>query len=112
MASPTERQLHIEPVVLENVQHNGATLSYVRNLTSSIFGACAGILGLTSLYGFLFYAICTTLVSGLIYITLARGTPARYYKNKMDIFTNDLFGPLPSFILCWTLAYALLSVYD
>ena len=41
-------------------------ISQIRSLTASLFGIAAGILGLESLYGFIFYFLGTVFVSQLI----------------------------------------------
>ncbi|KAL8719167.1 MAG: hypothetical protein Q9225_003788, partial [Loekoesia sp. 1 TL-2023] len=87
-----ERELAIHPIVQESVQHNNQvlppslfqsntnlppffpqTISNIRSLTASLFGVSAGILGLESYSGFIFYLLGTLFVSVLIYAILAEG---------------------------------------
>lgn len=103
-----ERELTINPIVQESVQHNNQTISNIRSLTASLFGVSAGILGLESYYGFLFYFLGTLFVSSLIYAILAEGRQARYFPSPVkDLWAGEVVGGLSSFVLTWTLFYGL-----
>lgn len=84
------------------------TVSNIRSLTASLFGVAAGILGLESIPGFLFYALGSFIVSVLIF-TLRANTNAKgyFYSPVGDLWVGDLFGGLMSFVLTWTLFYGL-----
>ena len=45
------------------VRGNAAVLDYCRTSVSALSGATAGILGLTGLYGFIFYLLASILLS-------------------------------------------------
>ena len=45
------------------VRGNAAVLDYCRTSVSALSGATAGILGLTGLYGFIFYLLASVLLS-------------------------------------------------
>ncbi|KAI9720456.1 MAG: hypothetical protein M1812_002962 [Candelaria pacifica] len=68
-----ERELAINPIVQESVQHNTRILSSLRSVTASLFGIAAGILGLESWPGFLFYFLGTLIISILVWILRAEG---------------------------------------
>ncbi|KKZ66487.1 hypothetical protein EMCG_07767 [[Emmonsia] crescens] len=68
--TPQELSLLINPLVPDSVMHNNRTLSNLHSLTAFLLGICAGILGLQSSYGFLFYLIGTILVSFLFHAVL------------------------------------------
>ncbi|KAA6415450.1 MAG: duf786 family [Lasallia pustulata] len=103
-----ELELAIHPVVQESVQHNARVLSNIRSLTASLFGVAAGILGLESYPGFLFYLCGTFVVSVLVYFTLAEARPTTYFQSQMsDLWGAELLGGLSSFVLTWTLFYGL-----
>ena len=122
-----ERDLVINPIVPESVQHNARVhlpyqvlvfvcilihlsqvISQIRSLTASLFGIAAGILGLESYPGFIFYFIGTLIVSALIWGVLAEGKPTRYFENQFSgLWGKDLVGGLSSFVLTWTLFYGL-----
>lgn len=111
----TERELQISPIVQESVLHNTKTLTTLHNLTASLFGIGAGILGLESYSGFLFYLLFSLLTSLLVYAIRVR--PAlingegmdRYFRGSMELWTGGLVEGLSGFVLTWTLFYGLVS---
>lgn len=83
-------------------------LSQIRSLTASLFGIAAGILGLESARGFLFYLLGTVLVSQLTVGLLAAGKPERYFESVWTgLWAKDVVSGLSSFVLTWTLFYGL-----
>ncbi|EFQ26376.1 hypothetical protein CGRA01v4_05501 [Colletotrichum graminicola] len=114
---PSERDYQISPIVQESVMHNTKVLSNLQSLTASLFGVAAGILGLESYNGFLFYFLFSFLTVALFYIfriapeSTSAGLPfldtSRYFKGPLDVWTSGLFGGLPGFILTWTLFYGI-----
>jgi hypothetical protein len=123
-----ERELTINPVVQESMMHNARvihlapvnilrppqltiylqTVSNIRSLTASLFGVAAGILGLESFPGFLFYALGSLVVSLLIFSLRANAQAKSYFHAPIsDMWVGDLFGGLMSFVLTWTLFYGL-----
>ncbi|KAL7628585.1 hypothetical protein AAE478_000100 [Parahypoxylon ruwenzoriense] len=114
---PTERELQIAPIVPESVIHNTKALSNLQTLTASIFGAAAGILGLESYSGFLFYFVLTILTTVLFYTIRVAPTSlgaghglfdtSRYFRTKYEFWAGGLFTGLAGYILTWTLFYGL-----
>ncbi|OTA97913.1 hypothetical protein M434DRAFT_391523 [Hypoxylon sp. CO27-5] len=114
---PTERDLQISPIVPESVVHNTKALSNLQTLTASIFGAAAGILGLESYNGFLFYFIFTILTTILFYTIRVAPTSlkaghslfdtSRYFRTQYEFWAGGLFSGLAGYILTWTLFYGL-----
>ncbi|KAI1376368.1 Rab5-interacting protein-domain-containing protein [Hypoxylon crocopeplum] len=113
---PTERDLQIAPIVPESVMHNTKALSNLQTLTASVFGAAAGILGLESYSGFLFYFIFTILTTVLFYTIRVAPTSlkergvfdtSRYFRTKYEFWAGGLFNGLAGYILTWTLFYGL-----
>ncbi|KAK9239286.1 Rab5-interacting protein-domain-containing protein [Lipomyces kononenkoae] len=104
-----ERKQAISPLSAESLQQNGKTVYYIRSVTSTIFGVSAGILGLESYYGFLFYVGGTVFVSLLLFGLLARGRPAEYFTSAKDVWTSNALTGLSSFVLTWTLFYGLVD---
>ncbi|TIA61884.1 proliferating cell nuclear antigen [Aureobasidium pullulans] len=101
-----ERELAINPVVQESMMHNARTVSNIRSLTASLFGVAAGVLGLESFPGFLFYALGSLVVSLLIFSLRANVQAKSYFHSPIaDLWIGDLFGGLMSFVLTWTLFY-------
>ncbi|EGC46268.1 conserved hypothetical protein [Histoplasma capsulatum var. duboisii H88] len=81
---PTQQELSllINPLVPDSVMHNSRTLSNLHSLTAFLLGICAGILGLQSSYGFIFYLVGTILVSFLFHAVLIG-----FGNNRMGIGT-------------------------
>ncbi|KAK4217658.1 Rab5-interacting protein-domain-containing protein [Rhypophila decipiens] len=130
---PTERDFQLSPIVQESVIHNTRTLNNLQSLTSSLFGVAAGILGLESYNGFLFYLVCSILTTVLFYVVriAPTGIPAaaaaaasqksaaggvggsgafdtsRYYRSPYEFWTGGLLNGLAGFILTWTLFFGL-----
>lgn len=114
---PTERELQVSPIVSESVMHNTKALYNLQSLTASIFGVAAGILGLESYSGFLFYVIFSVLTTLLFYTFrvaptslksgLAMFDTSRYYRTQYEFWTGGIFGGLAGYILTWTLFYGL-----
>ncbi|ETN43267.1 uncharacterized protein HMPREF1541_02426 [Cyphellophora europaea CBS 101466] len=77
-----EKSNLLHPLVPESVQHNTRTLSQIRSLTSLVLGVAAGILGLESQWGFLFYFVSNIFISGLIHYLLAHGQPGEYFAGS------------------------------
>jgi len=103
-----ERERAINPIVPDSVQHNAKVITQIRSLTASLFGIAAGILGLESYSGFIFYLFGTIIVSALIHGMLAEGAPEKYFESQLNgLWTKDLFGGLSSFVLTWTLFFGL-----
>ncbi|KUJ24084.1 uncharacterized protein LY89DRAFT_703304 [Mollisia scopiformis] len=115
----TERELQISPTVQESVLHNTKVLTTLHNLTASLFGVGAGILGLESYPGFLFYFLFSLLTSVLVYAFRVRpgiikeaqssGSSGmqRYFRGSMELWTGGLIEGLSGFVLTWTLFYGL-----
>ncbi|KAK4111764.1 hypothetical protein N656DRAFT_710539 [Canariomyces notabilis] len=108
---PSELELQISPIVQESLVHNSRTLQNLQSLTASLFGVSAGILGLESYDGFLFYLAFSLLTSALFY--LVRVAPSsltagpRYFRGPFEFWAGGLMNGLAGFILTWTLFYGL-----
>ncbi|PKS10460.1 hypothetical protein jhhlp_002211 [Lomentospora prolificans] len=112
-----EREYQISPIVTESVVHNTKTLANFQSLTASLFGVTAGILGLESYSGFLFYfvftAICSILFHAFRIAPNARASglspldTSTYFKGPLDFWTSGFTSGLPGYILTWTLFYGL-----
>ncbi|KAK0655768.1 Rab5-interacting protein-domain-containing protein [Cercophora newfieldiana] len=120
---PSEKELQISPLVPESIQHNSKTLYNLQSLTASLFGVSAGILGLESYSGFLFYIVFSLLTSLLLY--LVRVAPSSssqtsskswasgpvdtslYFRTPFEFWAGGLINGFAGFILTWTLFYGL-----
>jgi hypothetical protein len=93
------------------------TLATLHNLTASLFGIGAGILGLESYSGFIFYLLFSLVTTVLVYVfrVQGRGTPGdphgdvgRYFQSNLQLWTGGLLEGLMGYVLTWTLFFGLL----
>jgi len=116
----TEVEFQISPLVPESIQHNSKTLYNLQSLTATIFGVSAGILGLESYSGFLYYLIFSLLTSFLLYAVRVApssgGTKhgssgplstSLYFRTPFEFWAGGLLNGLAGFVLTWTLFYGL-----
>ncbi|GAV03133.1 hypothetical protein RvY_13608 [Ramazzottius varieornatus] len=89
---------------------NLASVDYGRIFTALLAGSTAGILGLTGLYGFLFFFVSNGLL-GLLVLQKYNVQYKPYFKKLHMIFTHGLFNSLLTYILFWTFLYGLVHVY-
>lgn len=92
------------------VRGNAAVLDYCRTSVSALSGATAGILGLTGLYGFIFYFLASFLLSLLLILKAGRRWN-KCFKSRRLLFTGGLVGGLFTYILFWTFLYGMVHVY-
>lgn len=99
-------------------QSSPQALTQLRNLTASLFGIGAGILGLESYPGFLFYLLFSLLTTGMIYVFRVRGNGSKggergygdvetFFRSGWELWAAGLVDGLSGFVLTWTLAYGL-----
>ncbi|KJZ71213.1 hypothetical protein HIM_09419 [Hirsutella minnesotensis 3608] len=116
---PSEREYQLQPVVQDSVIHNSKTHSNLHSLAASLFGVSAGIIGLESYDGFLFYIVLSTVTTLLFYFlqvapeSLAEKRSifdtGRYFQSAVDFWTSGILGGLSGFVLTWTLFYGLVQ---
>ncbi|CAN4094983.1 unnamed protein product [Withania somnifera] len=85
----------------ENMQNNMKIIYYSRTFLSIIGGAVAGILGLTSLRGFVFYFLVMAITS-ISLAAKARFSIHSYFDSWNRIIFDGFLGGLMSFVLFWT----------
>ncbi len=90
--------------------HNTKTLNFVRTALSVLGGVTAGILGLTSLYGFLFYFVVSAVLSAF-YVARESSSDSTHFLQRSQVLTAFVFEHLFTYILMWTLVYGSVHVY-
>ncbi|XP_078533647.1 ER membrane protein complex subunit 6-like [Lissotriton helveticus] len=97
------------------VRGNSAVLDYCRTSVSALSGATAGILGLTGLYGFVFYFLASFLphwfLLSLLLVLKSGRRWKKYFKSRRPLFTGGLVGGLFTYVLFWTFLYGMVHVY-
>ena len=92
------------------IGHNHHLVEYCRTSMSALAGCTAGIIGLTSLQGFIFYLVMLVIMCGML---LAKGGSNwnRYFTSQWAVFTNGFIGGLTTYVLFWTFLYGMVHVY-
>ena len=93
-----------------SIRQNHGILEYCRSSMSALAGCTAGVLGLTSLYGFAFYFIMSV-VLWLLILAKAGNDWNKYFTSRQSILTGGLFGGIFTYILFWTFLYGMVHVY-
>lgn len=109
--------------------HNSKSLQNLQSLSASLFGISAGILGLESYSGFLFYIFFSLLTSLLLYLirVLPSSSPKeykepegtgnglgsgvggvkKYFRGGFEFWMGGIMNGFAGFVLTWTLFYGL-----
>lgn len=99
--------VYSEPAIRQNV----GILEYSRTVQAAASGFAAGVLGLTGLYGFIFYFICAFLQSVFWLWKAGFVHSERYFIGKSALIQHSLFGGLFTYVLFWTFLYGMVHVY-
>ncbi|XP_043281653.1 ER membrane protein complex subunit 6 [Venturia canescens] len=92
------------------VRNNAAVVEYCRISMAALSGGMAGLLGLTSLYGFGFYIFAVVGLWAMLLIK-AGGQWKKYFISRYSLLTNGFFGGLFTYVLFWTFLYGMVHVY-
>ena len=92
------------------VRFNENSLEQCRTSVSVLSGCVAGIVGLTSYNGFLFYAFSMLLLSIMIFLFI-RNEYRKFFASLNHVFINGFFNGLLTYVLFWTFLYGMIHVY-
>ncbi|KAL1492077.1 hypothetical protein ABEB36_012572 [Hypothenemus hampei] len=93
------------------IRNNLSIVEYCRTSMAALSGCTAGILGLTSLYGALFF-VCATITVWLMFLYKAGFSNwNKYFISRKSLLTSGFYGQLFTYILCWTFIYGMVHVY-
>ncbi|KAI8866363.1 transmembrane protein 93 [Ramicandelaber brevisporus] len=115
MQQPASDQAALEQAVYytPNLQHNATVLSNIHTLSTAIAGAVAGILGLSGINGFVFFgAVWLVIVAAIVGVKTEGGKLNKFFMARTGVLTDNAFGALLSYVLFWTLFYALVHIYE
>lgn len=93
-----------EIYAMDRIGYNGRQLNFCRVFVAIVSGVASGIMGLTSMVGFLAFFISTMLLSVGLYLSVG-GDPRPYFKKPNDIWFEGISQAAMSYILFWTLFY-------
>ncbi|KAI9225057.1 hypothetical protein BC828DRAFT_394875 [Blastocladiella britannica] len=97
-------------------QHNARVLDFARSSFAAVAGSTAGILGLTGLQGFGFYAAASLLLAAvLVLVKCVRvgAPPAKFFANPAyelvveGVSASGLF----AYVLFWTMLNGVIRIY-
>lgn len=92
------------------VRQNSSIVDYCRTAGAVIAGVAAGIMGLTGLYGFIFFVLFSTSLS--VVLTMKAGRDwNKYFTTKRQLWLDGVLGGLFTYILVWTFLYGMVHVY-
>ncbi|KIY43129.1 hypothetical protein FISHEDRAFT_78783 [Fistulina hepatica ATCC 64428] len=112
MSSPSSPDATAQLVYQPNLMSTYSSLSSVKFLTACLAGAVTGILGLENWAGFGLFALSTILTSLSIYFINCKGRPYKYILGNTIALVNPGKDNAFTFVLVWTLFYAIVHVYD
>ncbi|XP_057381368.1 ER membrane protein complex subunit 6-like [Daphnia carinata] len=92
------------------IRNNAMVVEYCRTSMAALGGAAAGILGLTSLYGFVFYIFCAVAI-WLLLLLKAGPHWQKYFTSRSSLLSSGLSGGLITYVLFWTFIYGMVHVY-
>ena len=93
-----------------SIRYNDYLLDYCQTSMSALSGSAAGILGLTGLYGFCFYFICSLFLSFVILVCLGVNSK-KYFISSQQIVTGTLWSGIQTYLLFWTFLFGMVHVY-
>jgi ER membrane protein complex subunit 6 len=102
----------VEPVLYSEfaVRLNENSLEQCRTSVSALAGCVAGIMGLTSYKGFVFYGFSMFTLSLIIFLFI-RHEHRKFFTGLNHVFTNGFFNGLLTYVLFWTFLYGIVHLY-
>jgi len=102
----------VDPLLYSDtaVRFNENSLEQCRTSVSALSGCVAGIIGLTSYKGFLFYGFSMLLLSLLIFVFI-RHEHRKFFTGLNHVFVNGFLNGLLTYVLFWTFLYGMVHVY-
>merc|ERR1712071_94716 len=92
------------------IRNNSMIVEYCRNSMAALGGGTAGVLGLTSLYGFAFYIFCAVAV-WLLLLLKAGPNWEKYFTSRSSLLSSGISSGLITYVLFWTFIYGMVHVY-
>ena len=93
-----------------SIRYNDYLLDYCQTSMSALSGCAAGIMGLTGLYGFVFYFVSSLCLSLIILISMGANSK-KYFLSRKTIITGTLWSGIQTYLLFWTFLFGMVHVY-
>lgn len=99
--------------VKANVQKNFEKLQEIRIMSSLLSGIGAGVLGLTGIYGFLFFIVLSVITSCLTLYFGCKGSTKLYLPGGKKPFFDitQIFSGCSTFLFVWTVTYDAIHLF-
>ncbi len=107
-------QLHEEEnknILVENLRKNMSQVDVARTFLCIIGGVGAGVLGYTGWRGLICFITVYLSVAGALTLKMKGNTKLYVNTGFLSLVTSDLQKNALSFVLFWTLTYALVYIY-
>ncbi|CCW68389.1 unnamed protein product [Phytomonas sp. Hart1] len=106
----SENQPKFFAAVLES---NYESIAQIRTMCSLLSGMAAGILGLTGIFGLLFFIVSSAIASFVILTVGCRGSSLKYFpKGPKELFTfESMISGGMTYILAWIVAYDAIYIF-
>uniref|UniRef100_A0A7S1W5W3 ER membrane protein complex subunit 6 n=1 Tax=Neobodo designis TaxID=312471 RepID=A0A7S1W5W3_NEODS len=99
-------------VLGDKVAKNGETLGRMRTFVAVVAGIMAGVLGLTGLWGALFYVVVATLAGQAYSLVACGGQPDRFFAHgEQSSMMANITGAMMTYVLAWMLSYDAIYVF-
>ena len=93
-----------------SIRYNEFLLDYCQTSMSALSGCAAGIIGLTGVYGFVFYFVCSLFLSFIILMYMGSNVN-RFFISKITIISGTLWSGIQTYLLFWTFLFGMVHVY-
>ena len=100
-----------ERVFTQAWHQNMSQIDLVRTVLALATGAFCGILGLTSLWGLLFYIAATVVIGLSIAARMAFNTKMYTNTSLLSLVFQGMQGQAMTFVMSWTLAYSIINLF-
>ena len=96
---------------MENVMHNVRAVDFVRKIFGIVSGMVAGVLGLTGSQGFAMYVFRYLFVSVMLLARMNFNLKRHFQMTPIAFAINGIGGQVLTFVLFWSLGFALVHIY-
>ena len=98
-------------VFADAFNRNMSQIDLIRTVLYLVLGALCGILGLTSVHGLAFYVLMSVVVGVAIAAPMGYDTKTFTNVSLFALTMQGITGQAMSFIMAWTICYALVYIY-
>jgi ER membrane protein complex subunit 6 len=110
-ASEDEDEVFESKIIGEAMQKNIKTIGDYETIMFIAAGCIAGILGFTNLHGLFFFLFTSIVVTFSLSLKLRFKIYEYTNSSVLNVWIQGLSNHALSFVLFWTLAYALVYIY-